>query len=159
MQTFTEQLKDHISFSYSSFDRVLLRGYLPGLFIEGSVIRLLRNLGFSNHSNGVLRTLTDQFNTHIIKITSSLDIKTHWWGEPEKQKYHSKIDFVEEHYNTLLMYKKEKKQFLRFDNCLKYSFLKFPEMCFSTFPNLKKSIYLAAQYRTIQNRYKLKLKN
>ena len=102
MDSFTEQLKEHISFSYSSFDRVLLRGYLPGLFIEGSVISLLRNLGFTNHSNGVLRTLTDQFNAHIMKISSSLDVKIHWWGETEKQQYHSKIDLVEAHYSKLL---------------------------------------------------------
>jgi hypothetical protein len=99
---FTDQLEKHISFSYSSFDRILLRGYLPNLFIEGNVISLLRNLGFKDHSNGVLRTMTDQFNAHVNKISNSLDITTHWWGEPEKQKYHSKIDFVEDHYHALL---------------------------------------------------------
>ena len=102
MQQFTEQLDDHIIFSYSSFDRVLLRGYLPNLFVEGSVIRLLRNLGFASHSNGVLRTMTNQFNDHINKTSKNSGIKIHWWGETEKQKYHSKIDFVEEHYNTEL---------------------------------------------------------
>jgi len=102
MQQFTAQLEEHISFSYSSFDRVLLRGYLPNLFVEGSVIRLLRNLGFACHSNGVMRTLTDQLNSHITKTSNSLGIKIHWWGETEKQKYHSKIDFVEEHYSTEL---------------------------------------------------------
>lgn len=102
MQQFTEQLEDHISFFYSSFDRVLLRGYLPNLFVEGSVIRLLRNLGFASHSNGVLRTLIDQLNAHITKTSNSLGIKIHWWDETEKQKYHSKIDFLEEHYSTQL---------------------------------------------------------
>jgi hypothetical protein len=102
MPSFTEQLKDHISFSYSSFDRILLRGYLPNLFIEGSVICLLRNLGFKDHSNGVLRTLTNQFNSHIANLSISLNIKIHWWGETEKQKYHSKIDLVEELYSTQL---------------------------------------------------------
>jgi len=102
MQQLTEQLDDHISFSYSSFDRVLLRGYLPNLFVEGSVIRLLRNLGFTSHSNGVLRTMTNQFNDHINKTSKISGIKIHWWGESEKQKYHSKIDFVEEHYSTQL---------------------------------------------------------
>ena len=46
-------------------------------------------------------TLTDQFNAHIYKKSSSIGIKIHWWGEPEKQKYHSKIDFVKEHYSSL----------------------------------------------------------
>jgi len=101
-QQFTAQLEEHISFCYSSFDRVLLRGYLPNLFVEGSVIRLLRNLGFTSHTNGVLRTLTDQLNAHITKTSNSLGIKIHWWGETEKQKYHSKIDFVEENYGPLL---------------------------------------------------------
>lgn len=102
IQQFTAQLEEHISFSYSSFDRVLLRGYLPNLFVEGSVIRLLRNLGFTSHSNEVLRTLTDQLNAHITKTSNSLGIKVHWWGETEKQKYHSKMDFVEENYGPLL---------------------------------------------------------
>lgn len=102
MQQFTAHLEDHINFSYSSFDRVLLRGYLLGVFVEGSVIKLLRNLGFKDHSNGVMRTLTDQLNDHINKIAISLDIKIHWWSETEKKKYHSKIDFVEAHYKAAL---------------------------------------------------------
>jgi len=53
-------LATHISFKYTSFDRVVLRGYIQGLFVEGSVINMLRNLGFKTHSNAVLRILTDQ---------------------------------------------------------------------------------------------------
>jgi hypothetical protein len=38
-------LKDHLSYEYTSFDRVVLRGYIQGLFVEGSIIHLLRKLG------------------------------------------------------------------------------------------------------------------
>lgn len=95
---FLSKLDQHISFSYSSFDRILLRGYLPNLFVEGSVINLLRNLGFSNHSNGVLKTLTDQLNAHISKTAEQMNVAIHWWGTAEKEKYHSKQDFVKEFY-------------------------------------------------------------
>ena len=92
MQTTQDtSLAKHISFEYTSFDRVVLRGYIQGLFVEGSVINLLRNLGFTNHSNGVLRILTDKLNSHIKKTSENLDVTMHWWGEGEKKKYHSKI--------------------------------------------------------------------
>jgi hypothetical protein len=110
--SFTEQLQSHISFSYSSFDRVLLRGYLPNLFVEGSVITLLRNLGFTNHSNGVLHTLTEQFNAHIKKQAEREEIQIHWWGETEKSRYHSKIDFVEETYGAIIKQKNQKSKVL-----------------------------------------------
>lgn len=77
MHKFTEQLSEHIKFTYSSFDRVVLREYLPSLFVEGSVINLLRNLGFKRHSNGVLRTLTDQLNSHIKKTADSIGVSIH----------------------------------------------------------------------------------
>ncbi|MBI9064654.1 MAG: hypothetical protein JEZ14_21895 [Marinilabiliaceae bacterium] len=64
------------------------------MFVEGSVILLLRNLGFKSHSNGVLKTLTDQLNSHIKKAASRLEISIHWWGSSEKEKYHSQLDFV-----------------------------------------------------------------
>jgi len=45
MQTATDkELKKHLLFEYTSFDRVVLRDYITGLFVEGSVISLLRNL-------------------------------------------------------------------------------------------------------------------
>jgi hypothetical protein len=69
----TEKLDQHINFSYSCFDRVVFRGYLPNMFVEGSVINLLRNLGFNKHSNGVLKLLTDQLNSHINKQATKMN--------------------------------------------------------------------------------------
>ncbi|WP_146192250.1 hypothetical protein [Marinilabilia rubra] len=67
MQTIQNtSLSKHLAYEYTSFDRVVLRGYIQGLFVEGSVINLLRNLGFKEHSNGIMRILTDKFNSHII---------------------------------------------------------------------------------------------
>ena len=106
--TFTNSLDKHISFQYVSFDRVVLRGYLLNLFFEGSVITLLRNLGFNNHSNGVLRILTDQFNSHIELKSEKLGVKIHWWGKKEKVNYHSKIDLIKEKYKTELKKKNKK---------------------------------------------------
>lgn len=92
------KLDKHIGLSYSSFDRIVFRGYLPGLFVEGSVIKLLRNLGFNNHTNGVLKSLTDQLNSHIKKTANHMQVAIHWWGTEEKSKYNSKQDFVKELY-------------------------------------------------------------
>jgi len=109
MQTVQDtSLQKHISFEYTSFDRVVLRGYIQRLFVEGSVINLLRNLGFKNHSNGVMRLLTDKLNSHIKKTAEKLDADIHWWGEVEKKKYHSKIDFIKEHYKSELAKKNKK---------------------------------------------------
>ena len=47
--THNTTLENHISYEYTSFDRIVLRGYIQNLFVEGSVINLLRNLGFSCH--------------------------------------------------------------------------------------------------------------
>lgn len=96
----TENLEGHINFNYSCFDRIVLRGYLRNLFVEGSVINLLRNLGFKTHSNGVLKTLTDQLNSHIKKVSEQKSIQIHWWGRPEKEKYNSKLDFVKDVYRN-----------------------------------------------------------
>jgi hypothetical protein len=97
---FTDSLSQHINFSYDSLDRVILRGYIGSLFTEGSVINLLRNLGFTKHSNCVLKTFTDQFNSHVKKTAEKQDIKIHWWGMEEKDIYHSKIDFVRANYSV-----------------------------------------------------------
>ena len=102
------RLEKHISFEYTIFDRVVLRGYIQHLFVEGSVIKLLRNLGFSTHSNGVMRILTDKFNSHIKKTSDKLGVQIHWWGSKEKQKYHSKIDLIRDFYKDQLTKKNKK---------------------------------------------------
>jgi len=102
LETITDKLENHINFSYSCLDRVVFRGYIRNLFVEGSVINLLRNLGFKKHSNGVLKTLTDQLNSHIKKVADNIGIQIHWWGNKEKEKYHSKIDLVQDIYRKEL---------------------------------------------------------
>ena len=59
----TDKLDNHINFSYSCLDRVVFRGYLRNIFVAGNVVNLLHNLGFRSHSNGVLKTLTNQSKT------------------------------------------------------------------------------------------------
>ncbi len=99
---FTEYFSENIDFIYSSFDRLILRGYITSLFMEGSVIKLLSDLGFNNHSNGVLKLFTDQLNSHIKKVATKEEVEIHWWGKDEKAKYHSKIDYINDKYATIL---------------------------------------------------------
>lgn len=102
LDTLTDKLDNHINFSYSCLDRVVFRGYIRNLFVEGSVINLLRNLGFKKHSNGVLKTLTDQLNMHIKKTADNLGLVIHWWGNEEKEKYEHKLDLVQDIYRKEL---------------------------------------------------------
>ena len=106
--SFTQSLDKHISFKYTSFDRVVLRGYVLNLFSEGSVITLLRNLGFNKHSDGVMRILTDQLNSHIKKVAEKLGVNIHWWGENEKKMYHSPIDLIKTRYKKEIGKKNKK---------------------------------------------------
>jgi len=109
MQTIHDSnLKKHILFEYTGLDRVVLRGYAQGLFVEGSVINMLQNLGFKNHSNGVMRILTDKLNSHIKKTAEKIDVKIHWWGVQEKKQYHSKIDLIQDQYSSELAKKNKK---------------------------------------------------
>ena len=118
---FTEQLDKHISFEYTSFDRVVLRGYVLGLFVAGSIINLLRNLGFKNYSNSVMRILTDQLNSHINKTAEKLGVTIHWWSEQEKNKYHSKIDLIKDKYKKEITVKSKKSKVIAIVKALESS--------------------------------------
>ena len=102
LDTLTDKLASHIEFNYSCLDRVVFRGYIRSLFVEGSVINLLRNLGFKKHSNGVLKKLTEQLNAHIKKTAEKFGIVIHWWGNAEKEKYDHKLDLVQDIYRKEL---------------------------------------------------------
>lgn len=92
--------QEHLSFTYSCFDRVIIRGYIRNLFFMGGVVKLLRSLGFKSLSTGVLRTLTDQLNGHIEKISSREDIPIHWWPGLKGGKNGDKLRFVEKRYDS-----------------------------------------------------------
>ena len=57
--SFLNQFSENIKFKYFCFDRVIIRGYILCLFFPAGVVRLLRALGFTRLSNGVMRILTD----------------------------------------------------------------------------------------------------
>ena len=97
MQTnnFTKQFQDHILFSYSSFDRIIVRGYILSLFQLGSIVNLLRNLNFKTLSQGVFGILRDQLSDHIKKMSMNFGIEIIWW---KKGTNGSKQKYVEKHY-------------------------------------------------------------
>ena len=89
--SFLNQFSENIKFKYFCFDRVIIRGYILCLFFPAGVVRLLRALGFTRLSNGVMRILTDlpavlkaqllqagQLNAHIQKVARNNDIPIHW---------------------------------------------------------------------------------
>ncbi len=77
--SFLTQFSSNIKFKYFCFDRVIIRGYILPLFFPAGVVRLLRALGFTRLSNGVMRILTDQLNGHIEKAAQRQAIPIHWW--------------------------------------------------------------------------------
>ena len=63
--SFINQFVENIKFHYTSFDRVIIRGYILNFFSVACVVRFLKAIGFSRQTNGVMRILTDQLNAHI----------------------------------------------------------------------------------------------
>ncbi|MGC1391937.1 MAG: hypothetical protein WA816_12950 [Bacteroidales bacterium] len=75
---FTEQFDSHIKLIYSFFDRLIIRGYIHGMFDPKNVIILLRNLGFSKHTNGVIKLLAEQLGSHIRKEAENKGVPILW---------------------------------------------------------------------------------
>jgi len=75
---FTEQFDPHIKFVYSFFDRLIIRGYIQGMFDPKNVIVLLRNLGYSKHTNGVIKLLAEQLGSHIKKEAENKGVPILW---------------------------------------------------------------------------------
>lgn len=94
---FTTDFSKHIDFSYSFFDRIIVRGYILGMFRPANVIALLRNLGFSQHTNGVFKLFSDQLNAHIKKLALKLDVPI-LWRESHGGKEMEMQSYVEKHY-------------------------------------------------------------
>lgn len=96
--SFLTQFSSNIKFKYFSFDRVIIRGYIRSLFFPAGVVRLLRALGFTRLSNGVMRILTDQLNGHIEKVAKKQAIPIHWWPSEGGGIDGAKLTFVEQKY-------------------------------------------------------------
>ncbi|MBF0448031.1 MAG: hypothetical protein HQL67_07525 [Magnetococcales bacterium] len=94
MKIFSDQFKSNISFQYSCFDRVVIRGYILNLFTTGGIVILLRALGFHKLSDGIMRILTDQLNAHICKEAEFHNIPIHWWPSVDGGKSGAKLKYV-----------------------------------------------------------------
>ncbi len=96
--SFVQQFAQNINFKYVCFDRVILRGYIRCMFFPAGVITFLKLMGFRKISNGVMRILTDQLNSHILKIAQEKEIPIHWWPSVDGGKDGAKQRFVQEKY-------------------------------------------------------------
>ena len=93
--SFVSQFSENIKFNYTSFDRVIVRGYIRPFFSLGVVVQFLEAMGFSKKNNGVIRIFTDQLNSHIKKYADKHDIKIFWWPNLGSGKNGAQLDFVQ----------------------------------------------------------------
>lgn len=91
---FVNQFKEHVSFEYTSLDRVVTRGYIQSLFNNGSVVNLMKNLGFKKANDGVFRLLTDQLNSHIKNTAKNLGVDILWEQNLQIEKNGGKLEYV-----------------------------------------------------------------
>ena len=75
--SFINQFAENIKFHYTSFDRVIIRGYILNFFLVACAVRFLKAMGFSRQTNGVMRIFTDQLNAHISKQAKKYGIYIH----------------------------------------------------------------------------------
>jgi hypothetical protein len=95
---FLKQFAENVNFSYTCFDRVIMRGYIRKLFCEGGLVLFLRAMGFKMLTNGVLRIFTDQLNAHIKKEANRLGLPIIWWPSVDGGKNGAKLKYVEKHF-------------------------------------------------------------
>jgi len=86
MNTFLSLFSDNIKSVYTSYDRVILRGYLLWMFAPGNIINFLKSKGFKKYTNGVMRIFTDQLNAHIEQYASKLNVPIIWWPSVNDKK-------------------------------------------------------------------------
>jgi len=96
--SFINQFFENIKFHYTSFDRVIIRGYILNFFSVACVVRFLKAMGFSKQTNGVMRIFTDQLNAHISKQAKKFGAHIHWWPSMGGGVNGAKLKFVEEQY-------------------------------------------------------------
>lgn len=96
--SFMQLFSPNIKLKHFCFDRVIIRGYILTFFFPAGVVRLLRALGFSRLSNGVMRILTDQLNAHIQKIARNRNIPIYWWPSEGGGADGAKLRFVKQKY-------------------------------------------------------------
>ena len=96
--SFVTQFAENIKFNYTSFDRVIVRGYILSFFSLGVVVQFLKAMVFSKKSNGVMRIFTDQLNSHIKKYADKHDIRIFWWPNLGGGKNGAKLDFVQQEF-------------------------------------------------------------
>jgi len=73
---FVDQFSKNIKLNYTSFDRVIIRGYILPFFSLGSIVNYLKAIGYKKSHHGIMRILTDQLNAHISKEAAKSDILT-----------------------------------------------------------------------------------
>ena len=73
--SFINQFAENIKFHYTSFDRVIIRGYILNFFSVACVVRFLKTMGFSRQTNGVIIPVskTEENFNEVIDIKPNCD--------------------------------------------------------------------------------------
>jgi hypothetical protein len=98
VNAFLQQFSANIKFDYICFDRVIIRGYIRGLFFEAGIVLFLRAMGFCRLTNGVMRIFTDQLNAHVSKKARQNNIPILWWPSVSGGTNGAKLRYVEKRF-------------------------------------------------------------
>jgi hypothetical protein len=95
---FTSQFENNLEFSYTSFDRITISGWILNLFFEGQLVKYLKAAGYHSKSQAVLEQHTHQFLSHVDKLKKTLNIPEHWVPSLNIPNNGGKQAFVEKTY-------------------------------------------------------------
>ena len=95
---FISQFEKNIEFSYTSFDRITISGWILGLFFEGQLVKYLKAAGYHSKSMAVLEQHTQQLLSHIDKVKKQYGITEHWVPSLKIANNGGKQDFIEKNY-------------------------------------------------------------
>jgi len=92
-----DRLSTEISFSYTSFDRCIIRGYLRKLFPIGGVVNFYKEIGINTLTKESLRIPTEELVRHIENFAKQHTIPIEWWPSVKtpNKKNGGKSEYVE----------------------------------------------------------------
>lgn len=95
-----DHLSEKLSYSYTCFDRSIIRGYIRHLFPIGGVVNYFKSIGITTLTKETLSIPTTELVRHIEQLAENNQIPIQWWPSVKcpNKKNGGKSEYVEKTY-------------------------------------------------------------